>query len=402
MLAHALLLSALTRGAAPATGGVWRRGGRHRPAAKVTEPAQRCAGVRAHFPSRCTGAFGTANHEQWGEAELRREVPAFAAAWAKRPISKDGNAGGMHANHAFALWFLIRKLKPAYLIESGVFRGFTTWLMRTAAPSAYIVSLDPWPCLNVPVRREHHASCGGRGNTVMTFRDQSPRTTYLVGDRFVEFAANDWDAHIPRDMRSRTLVMFDDHMSAHRHLRDALRHGFEHIFYEDNFGGADGDAEYSFNHMCTPAKVIATPADIKPRFSQSKHAGAEAMGIKHVDRFGSETTMLTLAEHNSNVAFLNQHLLTYFEFPALYDGCPDKGAQQSLYAEFDDLKPLGFEAWDPSLGPAAGESWAHMYPAYVHVSNRAATRAATLRFFVLLLLVGGFVTVALGAWRFCL
>ena len=50
---------------------------------------------------------------------------------------------GTGIHHQFGLWCIMRFLKPKHIIESGVFRGLGTWIMRQAAPSAQIIVIDP-------------------------------------------------------------------------------------------------------------------------------------------------------------------------------------------------------------------------------------------------------------------
>ena len=53
---------------------------------------------------------------------------------------------GININHGFALWFTARKLRPPVVIESGVYHGLGTWLIRQGAgPDAHIINLDPSP-----------------------------------------------------------------------------------------------------------------------------------------------------------------------------------------------------------------------------------------------------------------
>ena len=52
----------------------------------------------------------------------------------------------ININHGFALWFTARKLRPPVVIESGVYHGLGTWLIRHfAGPDAHIINLDPSP-----------------------------------------------------------------------------------------------------------------------------------------------------------------------------------------------------------------------------------------------------------------
>ena len=52
----------------------------------------------------------------------------FYQLYLQRPI-KD-NSGGMKSAHMFNTWFILKALQPAYIIESGVWMGQGTWLLR--------------------------------------------------------------------------------------------------------------------------------------------------------------------------------------------------------------------------------------------------------------------------------
>lgn len=42
----------------------------------------------------------------------------------------------------FAVWFMSKKLNPELIIESGVYKGQSTWLFEVSCPQARIVSID--------------------------------------------------------------------------------------------------------------------------------------------------------------------------------------------------------------------------------------------------------------------
>merc|ERR1719460_1437242 len=117
-------------------------------------------------------------------------------------------------------------------------------------------------------------------------------------------------------------------MSAFRHVKTALSFGFQHLFYEDNI--PNGGACYSFSYLCNPDPqklLVLAPPGVTPL------PGNES-GIFHVDHFARDKMMITLDEHRARIRFLTDHLHTYYELPALYDGCADLGAQQSIFADF--------------------------------------------------------------------
>ena len=63
--------------------------------------------------------------KKWKSAEITELINEFSELYETRPI-KD-NSGGMKSPHMFPAWFVVKKLKPKVLIESGVWKGQGTW-----------------------------------------------------------------------------------------------------------------------------------------------------------------------------------------------------------------------------------------------------------------------------------
>ena len=49
----------------------------------------------------------------------------------------------MHAPDLFTLWFILNKYQPKVVIESGVWKGISTLLIRKTLPNCKIICLDP-------------------------------------------------------------------------------------------------------------------------------------------------------------------------------------------------------------------------------------------------------------------
>ena len=76
----------------------------------------------------------------WTYEEMRESYYEFKSIYAARPI--EDNIGGMKAPHAFGAWFMLKKLQPNLIIESGVWKGQGTWLIEQACPKSEIICLD--------------------------------------------------------------------------------------------------------------------------------------------------------------------------------------------------------------------------------------------------------------------
>eukprot|EP01012_Entosiphon_sulcatum_P032630 TRINITY_DN41473_c0_g1_i1.p1 TRINITY_DN41473_c0_g1~~TRINITY_DN41473_c0_g1_i1.p1 ORF type:complete len:444 (-),score=47.09 TRINITY_DN41473_c0_g1_i1:192-1496(-) len=186
--------------------------------------------------------------------ELLCALRDFLPLYAQRPIK--ANLWGVRLTHAFGLYVGVKRAQPAFVVESGVYMGQTTWLLRQAAPHAIIVSLDP-SCL-----MEY---C----DPLAVYYTQRPdecrcRHVALAMRPFQDLSAIDWaslrvpnprhrtDASAPASLRfdpSRALAFVDDHQSAWRRVQELRQQGFLHLAFDDNWGPLQGDC-YSLKQLC--------------------------------------------------------------------------------------------------------------------------------------------------------
>jgi len=61
---------------------------------------------------------------KWTREEILTELNEFKNLYENRPIIE--NEGGMKSPHMFPAWFVVKKLQPKWLIESGVWYGLGT------------------------------------------------------------------------------------------------------------------------------------------------------------------------------------------------------------------------------------------------------------------------------------
>jgi hypothetical protein len=129
------------------------------------------------------------------------------------------NTNGMAPDAGFQLWYWVREVAPDLVVESGVWRGFSTWVIDRAAPQARLIALDPifalGHCLD-PARigevwRAPRAACSGTDFSCCGF----------------EFMVKPPNA----------LVLFDDHQNKLHRLQQAAAAGFRHLVFDDNLPG---------------------------------------------------------------------------------------------------------------------------------------------------------------------
>lgn len=151
--------------------------------------------------------------------ELLEALEEFYKLYLSRPI-KDNN-GGMKSPHMFNAWYVVKKLAPDFLIESGVWKGLGTWFFEKASPHTKIISIDPSPHFRVYT---------------------SPKVSYHTTD----FLDTDWSP-LPKE---NSLIFFDDHQNFLQRLKSAQASGFKRVMTEDNYPYQQGDCY-------TPKKILA-------------------------------------------------------------------------------------------------------------------------------------------------
>ena len=137
-----------------------------------------------------------------GRPSEREVIETFLALHRRRPIRD--NTGGSGFHNLFWLWLILHRLEPDLVVESGVWKGQGTWLIRNARPTS-----------------EHLAFDIDLGTRV--YRDPS-----------VTYHECDWSAADVRSEQGRGLVFFDCHVDHGRRIREAHERGFEFVLLDDN------------------------------------------------------------------------------------------------------------------------------------------------------------------------
>ena len=210
---------------------------------------------------------------QWTYDELREDIPEFLELYKKKPI-KDNN-GGMKSPHMFATWFMLKKIKPENIIESGIWKGQGTWLIEETLPEANIFSID----LNLSIREYI-----------------SDKVQYFDKD----FSEIDWS--IIAD-KNNTVLFFDDHQNAFNRIKQGKEIGFKQYIFEDNYPIKQGD--------CYSLKKAFQHAGFMPNLP--KQSLKEK--IKSLIRPIRYEKILPNSEDSK---YLKSLLETYYEFPPVF------------------------------------------------------------------------------------
>lgn len=133
----------------------------------------------------------------------RAAVETFFSLYRERAVR--GNKGGFQFNDSLWLYVVARSLAPRLIVESGVFQGHSTWLLRQACPDATIHSFD------VDLSNIVYRDGGGT------------------------LSQCDWtDAPLRADDPAQSLAFFDDHVNQAKRVREAYDRGFRVLLFDDN------------------------------------------------------------------------------------------------------------------------------------------------------------------------
>ena len=155
------------------------------------------------------------NQPNWKNDEILLELKRFSKIFKNRPI--ETNKDGMRFEHMFATYFILKKIKPSVVIESGVFKGQSTWLIEKTLPKAKIISID----INLDQRK------------------------YI--SKKAKYSNLDFKYHDFSKLPENTLVFFDDHVNHLERIQQAKFYNIKNIILEDNYKPYEGDF-YTVNH----------------------------------------------------------------------------------------------------------------------------------------------------------
>lgn len=203
----------------------------------------------------------------------------FFEIYKRRPIST--NAGGMLIPHMFGTWVFLRESAPDVVLESGIWRGQSTWLIEQAT-NADIICVD--------------LELGNR-------RYFSKRAKYID----IDFSHLDLSA-LPK---AKTVLFFDDHVNAFDRLMQGRAWGFGNFIFEDNYPSGLGDT---------------------PSLRQMQQGTYDAFGADRYDNTGNWRDTLKRAA---------QRKLAKWDFRAdRYDAAALQSALKAFDYEYEEFPPL--------------------------------------------------------------
>ncbi|XP_058780557.1 uncharacterized protein LOC131654151 [Vicia villosa] len=258
---------------------------------------------------------------EWTSKDLLKGLEEFVPIYETRPIKN--NMYGMGLDHSFGLWFIARWLKPDLMIESGAFKGHSTWVLRQAMPDTHIISITP----------RHPEKYLKKGPAYV-----DGNCTYFAGKDFVDFGSIDWPTVMSKqgitDL-SRVLIFFDDHQNELKRIEQALKAGFRHLVFEDNYDTGTGD-HYSLRQICDQFYIRGgghscfKDSDEARIRSKRKEFWEKAVDIEDLcgpgeawwgvrgymrDNFNHSNKPISYAQHFQNSRYVESILDVYWELP---------------------------------------------------------------------------------------
>ncbi|CAK8535823.1 unnamed protein product [Lathyrus sativus] len=258
---------------------------------------------------------------EWTSKDLLKGLEEFVPIYETRPIKN--NMYGMGLDHSFGLWFIARWLKPDLMIESGAFKGHSTWVLRQAMPDTHIISITP----------RHPEKYLKKGPAYV-----DGNCTYFAGKDFVDFGSIDWPTVMSKqgitDL-SRVLIFFDDHQNELKRIEQALKAGFRHLVFEDNYDTGTGD-HYSLRQICDQFYIRGgghscfKDSDEARIRSKRKKFWEKAVDIDELcgpgeawwgvrgymrDNFNHSNKPISYAQHVQNSRYVESILDVYWELP---------------------------------------------------------------------------------------
>jgi hypothetical protein len=251
------------------------------------------------------------NHPNWSKDEIIKELYNFYKIYEDRPIKK--NEGGMFFAHMFALHFILKKINPELVVESGIFKGQSSWLIENTLPKAKIISID----LNLE-NREYISKNIQYSN--LDFRYQDFTT-------------------IPEN----SLVFFDDHQNHINRLKEAKWFGFKNIILEDNYPVNRGDfytikhaySSFGFNHNFTYRNFLKTIYIFTKKLFKKK------ISKKYLISLDDISSRLRDAKPSSiDFKILEKNMDIYYEFPPIFSNSQNRWGDSLNEDPYKIAKPL--------------------------------------------------------------
>jgi len=185
------------------------------------------------------------------------------------------NNGGMGAPDLFSLYFILNKFKPKVVVESGVWNGISTKLIRKVLPDSIIICLDPREIPSSGFKDNNKNTFYYLGNEFIDFKDFTPlnishvRNGMPLAKQSVpleiqgqQLPINELNGTPPRACsisnlhrcnlsnysEKDILCFFDCHQNAYLRLKQCFEKKISHVFFNDNYPVKCG-SHFTIEHL---------------------------------------------------------------------------------------------------------------------------------------------------------
>jgi hypothetical protein len=136
--------------------------------------------------------------------EISSQVSEFRKIYINAPVRWNNN--GVHFSTGLFLFLIARRRNPSVIVESGVYKGLSTYFLSAACPNSRLWAFDP-------------------DLSELAFR--SANATYEV---------TDWmESGIRCDPLQSSLAFFDDHQCQARRIVEAYSRGIRYLIFDDSW-----------------------------------------------------------------------------------------------------------------------------------------------------------------------
>jgi hypothetical protein len=232
------------------------------------------------------------NPPNWSLQSMLDDLKYFDKLYENRPIKN--NHGGMRFPHMFAMYYMLKKIKPDFIVESGIFKGQSTWLIEKTLPEAKILSIDI---------------------------DLNQRE-YISKSKNVIYSNDDFINHDYSYLPDNSLVFFDDHQNALERIFAAYSFGFRHIIFEDNYPKLQGDC-YSLKKIYHGSGVTYKDMNVKKILK-----GSFLLFQHYLKKIINKNYTKELFKHNfylddiipnkNHFKMIDKIINSYYEFPPIF------------------------------------------------------------------------------------